>query len=640
MKIQQNESGNTLIIAVLTTALFSALVGIAVDYTTNVGRNAQRSRVIATAVEIGDGSLELAFASWRKICSSQDDPTAPLTRTNFSAITLPTASNFPVLSNFSVSRVDQGNNPVNSISNFKVEPVDPMLAPLPNTSPAPTPGKSTGPGNGTFSYFYLASADVKVPALKGSITAKVRRVFEQRITSPWNWAIMFNDNLELSPNSNLTLNGWVHTNGSLYTPSNNLTLTDRLSYVSDWNIGWDPADPRAEPDSGYTPTAPNYSAEFPPGFEQSYIPFGWDPSTLINTTDTGAGSENNDSYREIIEKAAAGTDPWNDTRLWNQAAIAVEVDANNNIKVFLGTGPNKTDVTGQDNSGSSGTANETIRGDDDGSPAPAVIPGGVIQDNREQSAIRVIDFDVARFRAEYDDTTHKSWNGIIYIRDTSAGTPVSVTLPGASAPTTTTKRAIRLINGSRLPSGGMTVASENPIYIKGDFNTGRTSSSETPSNTGTYTDPDVSGYTRQPALIAGDAVTLLSNNWSDANSVGDLTVRQATNTTLNAAIIAGNVPTGGGYYSGGAENFIRFLEDWETGAKTFTYYGSMIQFFRSAQANQPWGVLDTVYKPAALKWYFDSKLTTKSPPSTVNSHMATVSYLQQQRWFVTFQPNL
>jgi hypothetical protein len=111
---------------------------------------------------------------------------------------------------------------------------------------------------------------------------------------------------------------------------------------------------------------------------------------------------------------------------------------------------------------------------------------------------------------------------------------------------------------------------------------------------------------------------------------------------MNSAIIAGNVPTnstGNGDYSGGAENFVRFLEDWQGAGKTFTYYGSMIQFFRSAQATEPWGSNANVYSPPTLKWYFDKDLTTKSPPSTVKSQMATVSYLQQQRWFVTFQPN-
>ena len=36
-----------------------------------------------------------------------------------------------------------------------------------------------------------------------------------------------------------------------------------------------------------------------------------------------------------------------------------------------------------------------------------------------------------------------------------------------------------------------------------------------------------------------------------------------------------------GYYSGGVENFPRFLEDWS--GKTFTYYGSMLELYNSQQ---------------------------------------------------------
>src|SRR4051812_48822597 len=214
MKTSQNESGTALISTLITIALLAAIVGIAVDYTGNVGRNAQRNRTIAKAVEVGDGSLELAFASWRKICANQATPTNPLSSTSFTALPTPSPGNFPVLPGLTISTASSNSPAANSITNFQVQPVDPLLNPL---SSGTLPSKSTGPGTGTFSYFYLASADITVPAIKGTITAKVRRVFEQRVTSPWNWAIMFNDNLELSPSSNLTLNGWVHTNGSLYT---------------------------------------------------------------------------------------------------------------------------------------------------------------------------------------------------------------------------------------------------------------------------------------------------------------------------------------------------------------------------------------------------------------------------------------
>ena len=634
MKKRHHEAGNTIIVAILTTALLSALVAIAVDGTVTVGRNAQRARTIATAVEIGDGAMELAFASWRKICSIQADPTEPLPAPTFAAIPTPTPGNFPVVPNFTVSRVDQGSNPVATISNFKVVPVDPLLTALPATSPAPTPAKSTGPGTGTFSYFYLASADVTIPAIKGTLTAKVRRVFEQRVSSPWNWAVMFNDSLEISPTSNLTLNGWVHTNGTLYTPSNMLTLTDRVSYVSDWKIGWHAEDTTRV---GQTPTAPNASAEFPPGYEQPYLPFGWNPSSLINTNDTNL---NNDSYREMVEKPTAGDDAWQRTRLWNQAAIAIEIDVNNNVRVYIGTGASKTDVTGTANNGTPGGYAAKAAGE-------SITTGRGIQDNREQSAVRIVDFDVARFLATYPTSTSRSWNGIIYVRDSSPSVSAPVTVAGI--PTTTTKRAIRVLNGAKVPTGGITIASDNPVYLQGDFNTGRVKdpvtgnvTQETPSNTGTFTNPEASGYTRQPALIAADAVTLLSNNWNDAFSSLDVGTRVASNTTVNAAVIAGHVPTnstGEGYYSGGAENFVRFLEDWQTGGNTFTYYGSLVQFFKSEQANRPWGTNANTYKPASLKWYFDPKLTTKAPPSTNESQMAAVSYLQQQRWFVTFQPN-
>ena len=620
MKIRKSELGNVLISTIITIALITGIVGIAVDYTGHVGRNAQRNRTIATAVEMGDGSLELAFAGWRKVCATQATPTDPLSSTSFTALATPSPGNFPLLPNLTVSTAAAASPAANSITNFQVQPVDPLLNPLPSGT---LPSKSTGPGTGTFSYFYLASADVTVPAIKGTITAKVRRVFEQRVTSPWNWAIMFNDNLELSPSSNLTLNGWVHTNGSLYTASDKLTVTDRLSYVSDWNIAWAPGDTY----HSTAATSPSTPTDYPPGHEQAYVPFGWDPQTLINTTD---GSTNNDSYRELIERPAAGADPWSTTRYYNQAAssgIVVNIGPNpsspGNDMITSVVFQNVTYATQPNGNGSDRRAAW------DAAQA-AVSANHVIQDNREGS-VRVTDFDMSQFMNTYTSVGTKSWNGIVYISDTSGSA--------------SNKRAIRIKNAAKLPSGGITFASENPVYIQGDYNSGRTSSTEPPSNNGDSTDSTVTGYTSKPSLIAADAVTLMSNAWNDSNmsqslvSPGAGSPRTASNTTVNSAIIAGIVPTnadGLGSYSGGAENFVRMMEDW-TG-KTFTYYGSMIQLYKSAQATGTWGGADTYY-PAALKWYFDTSLTTSSPPSTVSSNMTTVSYLQQQRWFLTFATN-
>ena len=92
----------------------------------------------------------------------------------------------------------------------------------------------------------------------------------------------------------------------------------------------------------------------------------------------------------------------------------------------------------------------------------------------------------------------------------------------------------------------------------------------------------------------------------------------ATNTTVNTAIIAGIVPTapvgGDGSYSGGAENFPRFLENWDS--VKLTYYGSMIQLYNSQQSIGKWGSAN-VYRPPTRQWYFDTNFRTNPPPGSI-----------------------
>jgi hypothetical protein len=127
----------------------------------------------------------------------------------------------------------------------------------------------------------------------------------------------------------------------------------------------------------------------------------------------------------------------------------------------------------------------------------------------------------------------------------------------------------------------------------------------------------------------------LSGNWNDANSAKALSQRTAVNTTVNAAFLAGIVETGNGYYSGGVENFPRFLENWS--GKTFTYNGSMVVLFRSKFAAEPWrgtGNLINIYNPPNRNWFFDSNFLdpTKLPPLT-----PSVRAVIRGRW-VTLAP--
>lgn len=164
--------------------------------------------------------------------------------------------------------------------------------------------------------------------------------------------------------------------------------------------------------------------------------------------------------------------------------------------------------------------------------------------------------------------------------------------------------AIRLTDGSSLPSGGLTIASENPVYIKGNYN-----------------------LDNKPAAVAGDAVTILSNNWNDANSSGILTSRIASDTTVKTVIMAGHVATNGTQYSGGVENFPRFLEKWS--GKTFTYSGSLISLWQSEKATGNWAYGAPIYEAPTRVWSYGIDYNNLPPGTPVVRLVQRVCWRQQ-----------
>jgi len=174
------------------------------------------------------------------------------------------------------------------------------------------------------------------------------------------------------------------------------------------------------------------------------------------------------------------------------------------------------------------------------------------------------------------------------------------------------RRALKLVNGSlgNIIAPGLTVVSENPVYIQGDWNAN-----------GGFGDPHVA-----TAVIA-DSVTLLSNNWDDRNSftgAHDLTQRTATTTWYRVAVIAGKgipfpQPAGTAQdfgTDGGAHNFLRYIENW--GGQTLNYRGSIVSFYRSRQAVGIYKCCTDVYSPPTRGYNFDVDFLTPAllPPRT------------------------
>ena len=601
-RLPDSRDGSSMLIILMVIASLSACIVAALNFTSAVSRNVQRSNTLRTAIGIGDGVSDYSFAQWRELCRIPK-PHIQLPTTSFSAIPAPTQALFPDIPNFTSST---GPNPdtgtAYTIANCKVVACDQFYQPLADT--AALPSAQQGMSMGTANYHYLATADVTLPTMGGNpITVKMRRIFTKSLTSPWNYAIFYIDDLEMHPGAAQSVTGWVHTNGKLYSAYNTLIFQSKVSYGDDWSRDFKPGDSRL---GTVTPSGPAWPANLPPFRDQGQQPFGLDATRIFNSTDLSA---NNDSYRELIEQpSGTDVDVVSTARYYNQAGIKIIVDNAGAVTYKRLDGA----VISAASTGADLLLYNTF--------APAISVGATITDKRELTTVRLVDVNVATINTKLRAAGAPLFNGIIYLSDTSGSATV--------------KRAVRLKNGAALPPGGLTVATDNGLYIQGDYNTGRTGTAEPPSNTGTPANPVVTGYTRQPCAVLADAVMILSNNWADANSASALGSRAATPTTVNTAIVAGIIPTSGsaaspGTYSGGAENFPRFLEDWSS--KSFTYYGSMVELYSSLQFTHPWpntGTGPNVYNAPIRNWYFDTNFFATPPPGS----LMIVSY-SKGRWF-------
>jgi hypothetical protein len=198
------------------------------------------------------------------------------------------------------------------------------------------------------------------------------------------------------------------------------------------------------------------------------------------------------------------------------------------------------------------------------------------------------------------------------------------------------RRGVRLINGTTLPgvynssnpllTKGFTVASENGVYVRGNYNATGIASVGSPTPSTDYLPQNTVNHI--PASIAADAVTILSNNWSDARSFRypfSLSNRPATETTVRFGMIAGDTLTslngtpnqGGGdiRMNGGVHNFPRFLETWSA---RLNYTGSLINLFNSRNNNGAFKCCNNVYSPPTRNWVFDVSFRdiNRLPPGT------------------------
>jgi hypothetical protein len=159
----------------------------------------------------------------------------------------------------------------------------------------------------------------------------------------------------------------------------------------------------------------------------------------------------------------------------------------------------------------------------------------------------------------------------------------------------------------------LTVASDQAVYVEGDYNTGAGPCS-------------FGGRPKAPAALMGDALNVLSNGWSgpaacanDCQSRCALASRVASSTVVNAALLAGVDDTVPGIYNGGLENYPRFHETWS--GRTLTDRGSFVSLGTPRHNSGSWcgtGNPCGIYDAPARNWDYDAAFqdVAQLPPLT------------------------
>jgi hypothetical protein len=492
---------------------------------------------------------------------------------------------------------------------------------------------SSGPFSGLYSLNQPIDIRVTARDSSGNRATSVLSVNAQTIPL-FQFGVFYEDDLEILPGQPMTFAGWVHTNGNLYLSSgsatfqSNLTtpdsvfwqrknISDRLNGIWINNAGGTPVrldfDSRSHPGASFkTRSEQRFNGRL---MNNSYgvrplklpLPTGMPPVTLVLPRSAGDNAM-------VQDVKMAWKSDWYVTVNARHFDIA---DTNVMKNTFCDSivqirAPGLTLP-------STAACNRIFK-----------PRRNAFYEGREDLRPDLIDVHMDSLRIWSDSAPATRSPRILYIEVT--GTNVNANNDYV---------AVRLRQGARLPAsrtaadtGGLTVTTERPIYVLGDYNT----------------------IVWRPAAIMGDAITFLSQppnaamdaraSWpsgtrcSGANAGWCDTLqtnyaqRTARSTTVNAALLVGHSATPCDYaragcaapaYGGGLENLPRFLENWGGGV-IFRYTGSLVSLYQSRFSTGLWGNnLNAApqpnggyYSPPTRQWSFDVnfRFPERLPPGT------------------------
>jgi hypothetical protein len=513
---------SALVTVLIFIALSTAILGSVLSYSSNHGKVVDRHNEFIRAQYVAEAGAEKTFAMMRNFMRTMGRAPNQADLDSMANTFLPTTADN---GSFSAYQFVTHQDVTDSVSCTVI-------------GAATNQTISEGPYAGLYGLVqrYSVTSRVRTIARPVSLTAGIQREIQYQSIPIFQFAVFYNQDLEIENGPPMVINGRVHGNANGYfAPDTSLTFLSPVTIAKKIYTNPIPGDLHKS-----TWNMPDYGTASSATESASSLNMPLYPT-----------SASNDAHDILEMPPASGTDPIASDRFYNKAGLRIVIRDSGSI-ITNSAGATVTGIT-----------------------SSMVNTSKTIYNFREGKTQRLTELNIGSLSA----AGKLPANGIVYVVDQRTTTSSQQT-------------AVRLVNGATLPNNGLTIATPNPIYIQGNYNTANKS-----------------------AAVFADAVNILSNNWNDTNHDKSLSNRKATATTVNTAIFTGIVPTVGNNYSGGLENLPRFHEDW-SGGVVFTYSGSMVVMFNSETAVGRWG--NSSYSPPNRNWSFNTNFLdpTKLPPGT------------------------
>ncbi len=444
--------------------------------------------------------------------------------------------------------------------------------------------------------------------------------FFSRLVPLFQFAIFFQDDLEIFNGATMTVDGRVHTNGDLYISPQDGGTTNLTGQVTVANTLYR-GQKSVSSCSGYTGTA--RVSDTPDKSAPNYISLPGCSGSRAVISDVTLWKDNLiKGMGEVKVPDVSVIDSFSDNDYWQMADVRFVLRLNSGGDVVTTNAPTGVEVVGTDGANISAATNALH---------DATCTGLITQGGSSYSVGERGSEDVSKLRLfreyqsdavtnDYQRTFEVDMGALLNcmkrfpvilggktLNDTTQnGLVFFFAIDGPLSANAQNNYSVRIQNGAQLQSTlagaptvkGLTLVTDQGLVIWGNYNS--------------------TGWI--PAAFMSDTLWLLSNAWTDAEStVMDTFSRAGNATTVYAALLTGIRRTGNANgvagqdqgadsNGGGSINSFRFNEWFRSasGTPNFTYVGSIVSLGPPRRSASTWGPF-TYYSAPNRVWSYETR---------------------------------